>query len=121
MASPNTPKSLGEPIGKVLYAKGKTIRIATSSSIANGDGLSYFNQQGEYMGFRVNRVDGSDLILTKPISIAAGTPVFRTYDKALTMRSVDNQPNAKWLSTHNYGGQMVRSISNFPTSEATAS
>lgn len=82
MASLNTPKSLGEPIGKVLYAKGKTIRIATSSSIANGDGLSYFNQQGEYMGFRVNRVDGADLILTKPISIAAGTPVFRTYDKA---------------------------------------
>ncbi len=81
MASLNTPKSLGEPIGKVLYARGKTVRISTATAISNGDGLSYFDQRGEYKGFRVNKVDGTDLVLKDAVSIPSGTMVYRTFDK----------------------------------------
>lgn len=82
MASLRTPKSLGEPVGTVLCTNGKTVRISTTAKISNGDGLSFFDQYGEYVGFRVNRVEGSDLILKDVISIQAGTPIFRTCDKA---------------------------------------
>ncbi len=82
MASLNTPKSLGEPIGKVLYAKGKVVRLSTNAAISNGDGISYFDQRGEYRGFRVNKVEGGDLILKEPASIQSGTMVYRTFDKA---------------------------------------
>lgn len=82
MASTGTPKSIGEPIGKVLSARGKLLKISTDTSISNGDGLSYFNQDGEYVGVRVNRTDGNDLYLAKPISVATSTPLYRTSDKA---------------------------------------
>lgn len=81
MASVKTPKSLGEPIGKVLYSKGKLLKISTDTSISNGDGLSYFNQDGEYVGVRVNRAEGGDLYLAKPVSVAIGTQLYRTSDK----------------------------------------
>ena len=82
MASLRTPKSLGEPVGTVLSAKGKTVRVSTTAKISNGDGLSYFDQNGGYVGFRVNKVEGADLILKDAISIKAGTSIYRTYDKA---------------------------------------
>ena len=81
MASIQTPKSMGEPIGKVVFSKGKTLKISTTAAISNGDGISYFNSQGEYIGFRVNRVEGTNLILKSPITIKPGTPLYRTHDK----------------------------------------
>lgn len=84
MASIHTPKSIGEPIGKVVWAKGKRLRISTSATLSNGDGFSYFNAQGEYVGFRVNRVEGNEMVLKSPIAIQQGTPLYRTYDKAFT-------------------------------------
>ena len=82
MASIHTPKSMGEPIGHVTFSKGKTLKISTTASISNGDGISYFNEKGEYVGFRVNRVDGANIYLKSPITIKTGTQLYRTYDKA---------------------------------------
>ncbi|MGM9868998.1 MAG: U32 family peptidase [Sodaliphilus sp.] len=95
MASIHTPKSIGEPIGHVIVSKGKTLKISTTASISNGDGISYFNDKGEYVGFRVNRVDGANLFLKSPLSIKAGTMLYRTYDKAfndaLAAKSADRK------------------------------
>lgn len=82
MASLSTPKSLGEPIGKVISAKGKSIKIDTTAHLANGDGISFFNAKGEYAGFRVNYVSGNVVETLQPVSIAPKTQLYRTYDKA---------------------------------------
>ncbi|MBR5101735.1 MAG: U32 family peptidase, partial [Muribaculaceae bacterium] len=50
MASIQTPKSIGEPIGKFTAVKGKTAVISTSATIANGDGLSFFNAEKDFCG-----------------------------------------------------------------------
>lgn len=77
-----TPKSMGEKIGTVKAVKDKEVAIATTFDLHNGDGLSYFNKNGEYEGVRVNNVltHGRFLTLSKS-SIPTGAVLYRTYDK----------------------------------------
>jgi len=81
IASINTPKSSGEIIGEVISTKGCYIKLKTKSVLNNGDGLSYFDEKGIYCGFRVNRVEGNNIITSIPISIRKGTILYRTLDK----------------------------------------
>ena len=82
MASLNTPKSQGEYIGTVSSVNGNTITINTSTPLANGDGLSYINNNGDYDGFRVNKVYGNQVVLKEACNIKRGDKIYRTYDKA---------------------------------------
>lgn len=82
MASFDTPKSLGEPIGRVKYTRTTKIAISTTETLSNGDGISYFNENGEYEGFRLNRVDGNVINTLTPIAIQPKTMLYRTYNKS---------------------------------------
>lgn len=82
MASIDTPKSLGESMGVVTSVRGKELKIATESTLANGDGLSFFNNEGQFCGVRVNVVRGNSVQLRESVSIKPGTLVYRTHDKA---------------------------------------
>ena len=78
----DTPKSLGEPIGKVKDVWRNALSINTKATIANGDGLCYLNKAGEFEGFRVNKVESGRLLpLTMP-KIEKGTLVYRNSDVA---------------------------------------
>ncbi len=81
IASINTPKSVGEYIGEVILSRGNIIKIATAKLLINGDGLSYFNKQGEYSGFRINKVVEDTIYCSQAINIEEGTRVYRTFDK----------------------------------------
>ena len=59
IASPDTPKALGEMVGKVKEVRRDSFNVAGLSSFANGDGLCFFDSQHELRGFRVNRVEGN--------------------------------------------------------------
>lgn len=54
---PETPKSLGEPIGKVTYIGRSFFKMQNGQLLNNGDGLCFINKQGDLTGFRVNRVE----------------------------------------------------------------
>ena len=54
---PETPKSLGEPIGKVTYIGRNFFEVHNGSLLNNGDGLCFINKQGDLTGFRVNRIE----------------------------------------------------------------
>jgi collagenase-like PrtC family protease len=84
MASIDTPKSMGEYLGRVTSIKGVSLRLDTDRLLANGDGLSYFDNSGNYTGVRVNRVDGNDILLKDRVDIPVGAAVFRTFDKKFT-------------------------------------
>lgn len=86
MASLGTPKSIGQPIGSVVRCKGKELDVKTKFELHNGDGLSYFNDDGIFEGFRINSADGNGngnvrLRLLNSVNIKPGTQLFRTYDK----------------------------------------
>lgn len=93
MASINTPKSQGEYLGKVTSVKGNTLTLDSKATIANGDGLSYIDNNGNYDGFRVNKVVGNRLFLKDQCDISRGDMVYRTYDKAFN--DILAKPSAK--------------------------
>lgn len=85
MANFATQKSLGKRIGKVSSLGRDTITLATSETFTPGDGLCFFNAQGQLEGFLVNHVQGSAIRPNRmPDSLAVGTPLWRNNDQAFT-------------------------------------
>jgi putative protease len=68
MASLQTPKSMGEI-------------IRDTRELHNGDGISFFNAQGEYEGVGINRVENGRIIGARPFRLPAGAEIHRTLDR----------------------------------------
>lgn len=82
IASPDTPKAIGEFVGRVKEVSRRWITVAGTASFANGDGLCYINDDRELEGFRVNRVENNHLIPAKtPQSLRAGRLLYRNNDQ----------------------------------------
>ena len=83
--SPDTPKSIGEKMGAVKEVGRGWLTVAGLKAFHNGDGLSFFNRNGELEGYRVNRVEGGRIFLflnggDMP-RIKPGTEVYRNFDQ----------------------------------------
>ncbi len=81
IASIDTPKSIGERIGKVKSACGKSIAAQLDVPLNNGDGLGYFDEKGEFTGFRLNKAEGNMLFPAGTVVIKPGTVLYRNKDK----------------------------------------
>lgn len=83
MASFDTPKSLGECVGRVKSVRVNVVVLDGNRTINNGDGLSYFNSDGDFDGFRANSVSGNRInaVSQNRITLSVGDMVYRTYDK----------------------------------------
>ena len=81
MASLDTPKWIGTEIGKVVASNGKSIKVNSKAELNNGDGLGYFGSDGQYCGFRVNKVEGAVIYPASPVSVKPGTILYRNRDK----------------------------------------
>jgi 23S rRNA 5-hydroxycytidine C2501 synthase len=82
LGNPDTPKSMGEPVGRVKEIRGNCLTVAGIASFSNGDGLSFFDENGNMEGFRVNRVEDNRLFPAQSTHVKPNTPLFRTYDQA---------------------------------------
>lgn len=83
ISSPDTPKAIGEYVGKVKEISHKWIKVAGTASFANGDGLCYINADHELEGFRVNRADKNCLYPAKtPHTLKVGMSLYRNNDQA---------------------------------------
>ena len=81
IASFDTPKAIGEYVGRVKEIRGRSFTVAGTAAFANGDGLCFINDEHELEGFRVNRAEGNRLFpLTMPSGIHQGTPLYRNND-----------------------------------------
>lgn len=81
IASFDTPKAIGEYVGKVKEIRGNSFNVASLSSFANGDGLCFVNENRELEGFRVNRAEGNRLFpLKMPHNLRPGMPLYRNND-----------------------------------------
>lgn len=81
IASLDTPKALGEYVGKVSRSQPGSIDAALSTAIVNGDGLSYITPDGNSGGFRANRAAANRIFPAERIALPAGTRLYRSYDK----------------------------------------
>lgn len=68
ITSPDTPKSIGEPIEDIRQ-------------LNNGDGISFFNSKGIYSGALVNGIKGNHIITARPADIPKGAQINRTFDR----------------------------------------
>ena len=82
IASPYTPKSLGEKVGVVKDIR-REIIVAGTASFSNGDGLCFFNDKKELVGFRINRAEGNRLYPQRiPDGLKKGMTLYRNHDAA---------------------------------------
>ena len=81
IASPDTPKALGEYVGKVKEVRKDSFNVAGLATFANGDGLCFFDDNKQLCGFRVNRVEGNRIFpLQMPPQLRKGSPLYRNAD-----------------------------------------
>lgn len=83
MACFDTPKSIGEKVGvTTARSVGKEVKVALTTSLANGDGLGWFDTTGKFNGVRLNKVHpGGNLVFAREVDIPYGTPIYRNSDK----------------------------------------
>ena len=84
ISSFDTPKAIGEYVGKVKEIRGNvSFNVATVASFANGDGLCFINDERELEGFRVNKVEGNRLFpFRMPENLRPGMALYRNNDQA---------------------------------------
>lgn len=99
MWSLDTPKSVGEPIGKVKDVFDRFFTLSGTKKLNNGDGLCFMgNNNKELFGIRVNRIDGEKIFPAENhVQIRKGTFVYRNYDhefdKVLNKKSAERKIN----------------------------
>lgn len=82
MWSIDSPKSIGEPIGKVKDVFDRFFVLSGTNKLNNGDGLCFLNVNGELQGIRVNRVEGEKIFPAENhVIVRKGTFVYRNYDR----------------------------------------
>lgn len=79
---PDSPKSLGEPIGKVLALNPKSILIDTDKELKNGDGFCFKKSGTDLIGFRINTAKGQEVFPDTMPSITVGDFLYRNFDFA---------------------------------------
>ena len=97
ISSPNTPKAIGEFVGKVKEIRSDrrgniiSFNVAGTATFSNGDGLCFINANGNLEGFRVNRVEGNRLFpLRVPQGLRASTPLYRNNDVSFEKQVMRN-------------------------------
>lgn len=96
IASPETPKAMGEYVGRVKEIRRQSFNVAGTAAFANGDGLCFINGNRCLEGFRVNRVEGNRLFpLRMPQTLRPGTPLYRNndveFERLLAKRSAERK------------------------------
>lgn len=79
VASFDTPKSVGERIGRVVRVEGRAFRLEKGADLAPGDGIC-FVRDGELVGTNVNAAEGERIVPNRMEGIVPGTEIFRNYD-----------------------------------------
>ena len=92
IASLASPKNTGLPVGTVRSCRGKVIEAKLTETLANGDGLGYFDAEGRYCGFRLNKVEGSRLFAASDVTIPAGAKLYRNADKLYSYAVASARP-----------------------------
>lgn len=96
MWSIDSPKSIGEPIGKIKEVFDRFFTLSGTKLLSNGDGLCFLTENKELQGIRVNRIEGEKVFPSENhLSLRKGTFVYRNYDhefeKILSKKSAERK------------------------------
>ncbi len=118
LANMLTPKDSGVEVAVVKGPRrgGISVRIAEGVTLHNGDGLCWFTRDGDFRGFRVNRVEGDVIYPAGKVDIPPGTTLRRNHDdeweasmtRTTTARRVIDCDARLWLTAD---GRLVLRLS----------
>ncbi len=80
----DTPKSMGERIGKVARVERSCFVLSDNHDLHNGDGICFFDEEQNLAGTLVNRVDGRKVYPQKMQGIRVGEKIYRNHDRIFT-------------------------------------
>ncbi|HEY3378605.1 MAG TPA: U32 family peptidase [Armatimonadota bacterium] len=80
IASPDTPKMVGEPVGTVTGLLPRRFTLDGNVTLHNGDGICYYDAQDQLRGTVVNGVDGNAITPKVLEGIAPGMQIYRNHD-----------------------------------------
>ena len=111
-----TPKSIGEKMGPAKEVGRGWIKVSGFKAFHNGDGICFFNREGELEGYRVNRVEGNRVFLFlesgEMPSLSPGTELYRNYDlefeKVLSKESATRKIGVDILFEETSNGYRVK-------------
>lgn len=98
----DSPKSLGEPLGKVAAADRRSFSLPPAApALHPGDGLCFLDARKELAGTLVNRVEGRSIFPESMAGLVPGVMVYRNHDQAFTEQLTKSQAERKiQLSFH---------------------
>lgn len=98
IASFETPKSMGQHIGRLRQDRQGRLLYDGQETIVNGDGLCFINDAGVLEGFLVNKVAGQQLFPQKPLSAFCQVELYRNLDKAFEKKLSEKTSERKmWV------------------------
>jgi putative protease len=86
IASIDTPKSIGEYVGKVARVEESSFILEGAHDPHNADGICFFDRQRNLDGTVVNRVEGRRVYPQKMHGIHVGQEVYRNFDYAFSRK-----------------------------------
>lgn len=97
MASLDSPKSVGQPLGRVTRKQANWFELDTQVPLQNGDGLCLL-REGRMLGFRANRVEGRRVYSLQPVEgLQVGDLLYRNASM-LFAREMEQSPCQRSLS-----------------------
>jgi len=118
IASPETPKSLGEPVGNVKDLNRNYFTVSGQKAIHNGDGLCFIDGKKELRGFRVNKVETGKIFPAEMPAIHLGATLYRNYDhefeRMLSKKSAERKIGIEFeLSENAFGFSLTATDEDF--------
>lgn len=80
IASINTPKAIGERIGKVGKHTSTWFTLSGNNRLNNGDGICFFDKSSVLKGTKVNKVEGDRIFPLSMEGIVEDTEIFRNHN-----------------------------------------
>ncbi len=78
----DSPKAIGEKLGKVVKINKDSFVIDTEHELNNGDGLCFYSKRKDLQGLRINTVSGNVISPNQMAGIRLGVEVYRNHDIA---------------------------------------
>ncbi|MFV0505142.1 MAG: peptidase U32 family protein [Bacteroidales bacterium] len=83
LINPNSPKSIGERLGRISRVEKGFVEIDTEKKLNNGDGLCFVGTSGAFQGTRVDKVEGKHVFVKNVVGMTQGLVVYRNYNHRL--------------------------------------
>ena len=114
IASPNTPKSTGEPIGKIEKTGQNYFKLDNDIKIAPGDGICFFNADNELCGTIINQVIENRILPQEMNELKEGLKINRNNDnnfiKKLKSTQIDRFIDVDFMLTEGNNEYILKAV-----------